>query len=361
MPPDGQPRKMIAQFVFLAAAVLILVWSVCSGVRLKNESQVLVREAELAVKIQPEFIVKDDPVCSAERVLEIPPHKGRGWKQEAGGLAEYNVTLDQGGPYWLWLRTYWRDGCQNAVYVQANNGRKIVVGNDAIFAQWHWVRSGSYDFHKGHNKLYLLNHSDGIAIDKWELTQSGDYQPTDYGSEVTDFFDGFGGCDGGNAGSWSIVSGNWEVTGDDQGNQNGMGAVFMQMDRGNALAVADQITVERFTASLLLQPGGSGEIGLALGRDKQAPQYLLLWEKSGKLNLSNTETGEQKQLGKSIRNTGSWSQWEVRYVNGNLQLSISGEPVIEPYPVAIRKGKLGLYTAGAPYSAFDNVRIRCMK
>lgn len=359
--PTSCPHRqhsLIATGVIVAA---VLVWSVSTGVRWKTESQVLVREAEDAVSVTAAFILKDDPVCSGGRALEIPPNSGRGWNNEAGGTATYNVTLAQDGQYWLWLRTFWRDGCQNAVYVQVNSGRKIIAGNDAVFNQWHWVKSGPFRFHAGHNRLCLLNHSDGIMLDKWELTRNADYQPQGYGSEISEFFDGFGGCDGGNFGSWNLVSGKWAVTGEAQGNQNGMGAVLMQLSDGEAMAIAEQMELENFTASLLLQAGGKGELGLALGCENEKAQYLLLWTKDGSLDITNAHAGNSELLGKIKRNTGAWSQWEIQYSAGALRIVIDGEVAAEKYPLIMRKGKLGLYTSGAAFSAFDNIRIKRIK
>lgn len=353
-------HALIAPCVIVVALV-ILIWSVWTGVRWRTDAHVLVREAEDAVTVTPAFIRKNDPACAGGFALEIPPHAGRGWKNGAEGTAIYNVTLDSDGQYWLWLRAYWRDGCQNAVYVQVNSDRKIIAGNDAVFNQWHWVKSGPYRFHAGHNKLCLLNHSDGIMIDKWELTGNADYQPQGYGSEIAEFFDGFGGCDGGNFGSWNLVAGKWGVTGDTQGNQNGMGAVLMQLSNNESLAIAEQMVLENFAAFLLLQPGGSGEIGLALGCEKEEPQHLLQWEKDGSLELIDKRAGKSTLLGKRKRNTGSWSSWEVQYRYGELRLVVDGEVAVEQYPLIMRKGKLGLYTNGAAFSAFDNIRIKRIK
>ncbi|MBA4389184.1 MAG: hypothetical protein C0404_14520, partial [Verrucomicrobia bacterium] len=213
---DGIPLSRAGVAVLLLAGLVL-------GV--VNNSHLAVRnpfymdfEAEDMVNVTFPMRVTDDRLASKFKALEITYGSGKGIWNEAAGSAEKTVKLPRNDNYYLWVRSRWEGGCENAIYLQLDNGRRIVVGNDAIFNTWHWVRTGPFELLEGEHHMRFSNHSHGIRLDKVEIVNDAQYEPSGYGKEVSEFFDGFGGCDGQEYGSWTFVSGDWTVVGSSAGN-----------------------------------------------------------------------------------------------------------------------------------------------
>ncbi|MDT8391468.1 MAG: hypothetical protein RRC34_13270 [Lentisphaeria bacterium] len=121
------------------------------------------------------------PVAGAadETYLEIP--QGAGKPPEAAGDASFSFTVDKKGTYYLWARVWWTDGCGNSIGVSIDDGKAFILGQDATYKQWHWVkvkgRLSQLNLDAGDHVLTLSNREDGVAIDQILLTRNTRYVP----------------------------------------------------------------------------------------------------------------------------------------------------------------------------------------
>ena len=56
-------------------------------------------------------------------------------------------------------------------------GRRLILGEDAEFGRWHWVRLAGLKLTPGPLRVVISNREDGIAIDKFLLTSDESFQP----------------------------------------------------------------------------------------------------------------------------------------------------------------------------------------
>ncbi len=167
---------------------MIILFGVCA-LPVMASMNVLI-EAQSAIKTTPAMRVVDTsdkenlpPVviegASGGAYLEIP--HGAGKPPEVGGEAVYTFTIEQPGTYHFWARAWWFDGCSNSVGVSINGAPDFVLGQDATYKQWHWVRArgrlAQLDLKAGEHTLKLSNREDGIAIDQILLTRNRRYVP----------------------------------------------------------------------------------------------------------------------------------------------------------------------------------------
>ena len=143
----------------------------------------------------------------------LPAEAGQGWRGEAGGEATYRFYAAADGPYTIWAYCLWDDACTNAVYVQIDDARKSILGNDPVYGTWHWVRGFDVPLKKGFHELRLSNHSPNIAVRKLFLTNEQRKAPSasDAAQASVLFRDDFNGCDHGNFALWRQVAGEWQV------------------------------------------------------------------------------------------------------------------------------------------------------
>ena len=147
-----------------------------------------------------------------EKGFRIGPNIGRGWLEEAGGKANYKFFIPQDGKYHIWAYCLWYDVCANAVFVKIDDNDKIIIGNDPIYEEWHWVRGPNIYLNKGTHDLELSNHSDHIAIQKIFFSNSISVEPQMEGIIFSDiFYDGFDGCNQGNFANWQQIKGTWQA------------------------------------------------------------------------------------------------------------------------------------------------------
>lgn len=348
--------------IFVVVAVLLVV---AVNVRLKVEKPVLLSfEAEKMRDIVSPMRVVEDRLASGFKALEIPTGVGRGWCGEAGGMAVCDSDIPQSDTYTVWLRVKWQDGCQNAVYLQIDNGHKITVGNDAIFNVWHWVKTEFFTMDRGKHKLTLSNHSPGIKIDKLEITNDPRYTPADYGHEVSSFFDGFGGCDGQNSGSWTVVSGDWTVIRGSAENVRATSDTFAQTRLGVGLAIAHQLKWKECDIESYLMSTGQGYMGLVFSYVNKLNYFLLEWGNS-KSTSTNTlrfyrVSGGKKQLiaegGKGYRND-AWHVLGVRCNSDCVDVRVDAKTVLSVTGLSIPEGHVGLFTRDNELTYFDNVKV----
>jgi hypothetical protein len=159
-------------------AAIFPAFSLLRGMKTNETGDVcLWREAETADEVVPPMRIAADREASGGEMAEIPKGVGRGWLSEAGGSAAYDIEIPVAGTYRLWARTRWGDGCGNTFFVRFGDGPRLVLGNDAVFGEWHWVALGGVSLHAGRVRVEVSNREDGVALDKFALTNDSDFHP----------------------------------------------------------------------------------------------------------------------------------------------------------------------------------------
>lgn len=321
-------------------------------------------EAESMENVVSPMAVMDDRLASGFKALEIPYGSGRGIWKEAGGSAEKTISVPRGGNYYFWVRVRWEGGCENAIYLQVDKGRNIVVGNDAIFDTWHWVRTGPFNLAAGGHRLKFSNHSHGIRMDKVEIVNDPQYEPSGYGKEVLAFFDGFGGCDGQDYGSWTFLGGKWSIVGSSAGNQRATSATLVQTFSGESMAVAHQVKWKDCDYEAYMMSAGQGPVGIVFSYHDRKNYNLLEWENGKRksqdaVSLYTVRNGERNLIGKGGRGyrNDAWQVLGVRCNNGKVVVRTDDEKVFEAAGVSVPGGLIGLSSRDNNCVYFDNVKV----
>lgn len=114
-------------------------------------------------------------------------------------MLSYQVTFDQAGTYYLWLRGWGdtsttKDGKSDSVYIGLNGQFPAANGEIGQFpAGWHWTQRTRQNViatlsvpGAGTHTVNLWMREDGLALDKLILTLDGDYQPGGTGPAAGD-------------------------------------------------------------------------------------------------------------------------------------------------------------------------------
>jgi hypothetical protein len=132
------------------------------------------------IKIEPPMIVSRE---GNDLLLEIPMNSGKGWYNGTGGEAVYLVSIEKAAKYTLWADAWWTDGCTNCFNVSLNKraekrSKPFILGNDALYQTWHWVRGSQYDLAPGLYDLTFFNREDGVKLREIALTTDQDFDRT---------------------------------------------------------------------------------------------------------------------------------------------------------------------------------------
>lgn len=361
----GAPAREITGAGMFATIAAAMILAVVSGAHLRvREPFHLMFEAEEMSDITPPMAVADDRLASGFRALEIPFGAGKGFWNEAGGSAEKLVSLPRDDSYFMWFRSRWEGNCENAVFLQIDQSRRFVVGNDAIFNAWHWVKAGPFKLAAGPRKLRLSNHSHGIRIDKVEITNDPRYEPAGYGREVSVFFDGFGGCDGQDYGSWTFLAGDWSIVGSSIANPRGTSATLAQTSGAEAMAVAHQLKWRDCDFETYVMSAGRGKVGLVFAYEDRRNYRLVEWENarscpSNAITLSAVSGGRKQTVakgGRGYRND-AWEVLGVRCKDGEVTVRADAVEALRVSGLRAAEGLIGLYAADNDCTYFDNVKV----
>lgn len=299
--------------------------------------------------------------------IALPLGSGQGWRGHGGGSVTYRVETPNAGSYRVWIRALWGDGCTNALFLRVNDGRAIVFGNDAVFKQWHWVKSLPLSFRAGVNVVEIANHSDGIAFDKLIVTDDPQYVPEGVGEGISRFFDGFAGCDADNTGSWEQVSGTWRVVKAVGDSASGANDCIAQWAPEGGVAVAGYAAWQDYDVKVGLMFSGPATAGLTFGRDGPGSEYQLLWEAgdaTSRLKLVRIRDGAAATVAERDIAPVAYDRWYVLgidHAGGVWKATLNGEAVPGLDLAEQVRGQIGLVTIESGGVYFDNVDVAFRK
>jgi len=115
--------------------------------------------------------------------LEVPLGAGKPPKVKAG-MAKIALEIPADGGYTFWLRTYWEGECSNTLQVQIDEQPPFLVGGDATYHSWHWIKfpvsklTPAPKLTKGSHTITILHREDGVRLDQLLLTTSPRFVPS---------------------------------------------------------------------------------------------------------------------------------------------------------------------------------------
>ena len=350
----------------VSAAMVLYLFSAVEMENLKIHNVEIDAGLPLAVVWPCEVSVVGD---EGEKGLRIAPKIGRGWRGEAGGTANYRFFVPAEGRYTMWVYCLWYDECANAIFAKVDDMEKVILGNDPVYKQWHWVRGISVDLQAGTHTLELSNHSDHIAVQKLFLAGSPLATPDDCEVVFSDiFYDGFDGCDQGNFAQWRQVSGKWQVH-----NPFDQTCIIenslVAHSQGHALIVYEN---KRWTdyavnvsAQLLEQKSPNATAGICFGLQSEREYYLLKWSGVADENRVIMQVVKQSPDKEEILaqvehrwDSGKWHGIEIMPGQDSIVIAVDGDIAMR---VAVKEqisGGIGLWLSGELSYCWDNVHVR---
>jgi len=331
--------------------------------RVPADPALIVMEAEAyAELVQPMRVVRGDALASGDAWVELPLGSGKGWRGKGGGRAGYRVDVPAAGRYAVWARSWWKDGCSNALFLQANDSPTLVFGNDAVFGQWHWVCSPSLELGKGLNYIRFSNHSDGVRLDKLVVTNDAFYLPEGLADEITHFFDGFAGCDADNTGSWSFPSGRWRVVRNPAGAAASLGDCLAQFDPDGGRALVGNPLWHDYDVRIKTMLTEPGVVAVTFYHANENNFCGLFWEadeENAVLSLEQVAEGRAKLLCRQTLDGVSLDTWydvAISTGGGVIRAAVDGVERCRADFAGERKGRAGL-SATISGAFFDNVEV----
>jgi hypothetical protein len=353
----GGAKRMPSAFGGAAAVAIMLALCVRP---VPGDAFTFVWEAEGFAEIQAPMRIRVGEVeASAGKAIELPLGCGQGWRGKGGGRVTYRVDVPRAGQYRLWARALWKDGCTNAVFLSANDGPRFVFGNDAVFNSWHWVKGQQLTLDKGLNYLVFANHSDGIALDKFILTDDPFYVPEGLGEDISRFFDGFAGCDADNTGSWEFLSGRWRVLRGAGEGAGGANDCLAQWDSQGGTALGGFPAWHDYDAKVRVMLPSAGSIGLAVFRqaDGSGLRFECEVRKDGAYFRLLGREGPLAEVSSPGNHVDRWIELALRFERDDVAGLVDGRPLLRASYDGPRTGQIALFSKGSPGAYFDNVDV----
>ncbi len=110
--------------------------------------------------------------------------QGKGYPPAmTAGMAAFTFTIANAGDYYLWCRTWWLDECSNSFWINIDDAKPFIFGEDSTFKTWHWVRAPlrlkQLTLAQGTHTLTFRNREDGVYLNQILLTPDKKYVPVD--------------------------------------------------------------------------------------------------------------------------------------------------------------------------------------
>ena len=137
---------------------------------------VLALEIEDAAAIPAPFEIVEDPAASAGRALRLG-ELSKARMLRLLSVPQLQFEVDKPGTYQTWLHARWRDGCANSVAIKHNDAPAILVGNDGLYQQYHWVKGPELTIGAGTQRIGFEPRESFVQLDLLVLAKPGNRPP----------------------------------------------------------------------------------------------------------------------------------------------------------------------------------------
>jgi hypothetical protein len=147
----------------------------------------IVLEAEDSDEIEPAMVKETLPAprpgtqsihkASGGKCVSVPKDANKERKENPVGKVTLKFEIPKDGTYYIYPRTWWKDGCGNSFGMSVDGGEPISV-TDSTYEAWHWIRlsrRGSalprpFKLKKGKHTLTFVNREDHARLDQVYIT-----------------------------------------------------------------------------------------------------------------------------------------------------------------------------------------------
>ena len=177
------------------------------------------------------------------------------------------------------------------------------------------------------------------------------------------FFDGFGGCDGRNVGSWTALGGRWRVL---PGSAGELAESLGQFEGGAAVTLAGEPHWEDYDLRCLLRAAGPHGIGVLFHYLDAGHYDLVRWAGpesalayAGRIEFVRRRGVVDRVLAsrRLQRAPDRWYALRMRRCGGAEAISIDGTDVLSVAAEPDARGRVGLFGDGGGGSFFDNIYV----
>jgi Right handed beta helix region/Protein of unknown function (DUF1565) len=135
-------------------------------------------EAEQYGSLSGHFRAQADSSRSAGAYMTIP---ASGMRKDVGTYLSYDLSVSDGGTFYIWLLGYGPDDSADSFFVQADGGSSIQA--NLTRGTWGWKRAdGTIKLGSGAHTLQVKNREDGSSVDKFLLTKDKGFVPAGLGA-----------------------------------------------------------------------------------------------------------------------------------------------------------------------------------
>jgi hypothetical protein len=124
-------------------------------------------EAENGQLVSPMSKTNRDDAAGG-RIIVVPLGSGRGEKNGRAidnGYATYEIEIPNGGDYRLNARVFWKNGDCNSFFYAWDDDEPKLLGNDDVFARWHWISTKPAHLKAGKHRLTIRNREEDSLLD----------------------------------------------------------------------------------------------------------------------------------------------------------------------------------------------------
>lgn len=312
-----------------------------------------------------------------------PVKAGTTGKPFSRGYVRYNPDVPRSDNYFTWMRVKWNDSCGNSISLVMDDNPPKIIGQDAIYNQWHWIPAGSYKLTQGKHTLSVWEREDGVAFDKILLTESDTFIPSgtvgpeiqgDDFAGVRQFGDDFSRSPGHGIQDWEVLSGNWDIEFSFDPNRipNQYSLVGQAATGESAeLVLKDKNTWDGFEFSFSVSPVENSIFGIAVTSEcpetdgnvrsrKTSKVKFNLSEDKRDLEIKFSQERKKIKLGNIFRPR-QWHRITLRYWGTCLSVIIDDHEMFFSGCLNTNRKNSVVFQIDRGMVVFDDVRIKELK
>jgi|GEM_PF-2619463 len=310
-------------------------------------------EAESAAEMLKPFEILFDSEASSARFVDILPGDGK---------MSYQLSLEESGRYTLWGRGRWINGCHDSIMVTIDDEDRSILGNDANYSVWHWIKGATYELEKGYHHIVVEDVERAAQIDCFLLTTFTNDNISEIVASLPsedetlnfndDFFAGW-------ERNWVVRSGRWVM--EDENRLH----YLTQKEPGFSIITSGERWWRdlAFQAAVRLVPTGLS--GLAYCYKDSDNYYMtrLVAESSATIvQTVRVLDGEEYLLNEGLLGLQDykphhWYQLRIEVLGGEARVFMNGTQVHAVDDDAFGRGMIGLLTNRTTDGSFDDITV----